>query len=77
MRETRTTMSTSRQRCLSMERRLFTNGTNSTDPVVANRYAWLAGLITRQEPLAGFADALAAQPDDIKVVVTFPTSTKA
>jgi threonine dehydrogenase-like Zn-dependent dehydrogenase len=32
---------------------------------------WLARLITRRVPLAGFAEALAAQPDDIKVVLTF------
>jgi glucose 1-dehydrogenase len=32
---------------------------------------WLEGLITRRVPLDGFADALAAQPDDIKVVLTF------
>jgi threonine dehydrogenase-like Zn-dependent dehydrogenase len=42
--------------------------------VVALRQAdagWLAGLITRQVPLDGHTDALAAQPDDIKVVITF------
>ena len=33
---------------------------------------WLADLITRQEPLARWADAYARQPDDIKTVLTFP-----
>jgi glucose 1-dehydrogenase len=32
---------------------------------------WLAGLITRQVPLANWADAYTRQPDDIKTVLTF------
>jgi threonine dehydrogenase-like Zn-dependent dehydrogenase len=32
--------------------------------------AWLGRLITRRLPLDGFADALDAQPDDVKVVLT-------
>jgi len=32
---------------------------------------WLESLITRRVPLDGFAGALAARPDDIKVVLTF------
>jgi hypothetical protein len=30
---------------------------------------WLERLITRRVPLAGFAEALPARPDDIKVVL--------
>jgi glucose 1-dehydrogenase len=33
---------------------------------------WLAGLITRQVPIARWADAYARQPDDIKTVLQFP-----
>ena len=33
--------------------------------------AWLAGLISRREPLTNFASALSRQPDDIKVVIDF------
>jgi glucose 1-dehydrogenase len=33
---------------------------------------WLADLITRQVPLASWADAYKRQPDDIKTVLTFP-----
>jgi threonine dehydrogenase-like Zn-dependent dehydrogenase len=33
---------------------------------------WLADLITRQVPLAEWADAYARQPDDIKTVLNFP-----
>ena len=33
--------------------------------------AWLARLVTRREPPAEFAHALARQPDDIKVVIQF------
>ena len=33
--------------------------------------AWLARLVTRREPRAEFAHALARQPDDIKVVIQF------
>jgi glucose 1-dehydrogenase len=32
---------------------------------------WLAGLITRQVPLAQWADAYTRQPDDIKTILTF------
>jgi glucose 1-dehydrogenase len=31
---------------------------------------WLAGLISRRVPLAEFADAFTARPDDVKVVIT-------
>jgi len=34
-------------------------------------HGWLADLITRQEPLARWADAYARQPDDIKTVLDF------
>ena len=34
---------------------------------------WLSGLITRRVPLARWMDALARQPDDIKVVVDLAT----
>lgn len=33
---------------------------------------WLAGLITRQVPIARWADAYAREPDDIKTVLQFP-----
>jgi threonine dehydrogenase-like Zn-dependent dehydrogenase len=33
--------------------------------------AWLARLISRREPPERFAQALARQPDDIKVVIQF------
>ncbi len=33
--------------------------------------AWLAGLITRQAPIARWADAYTRQPDDIKTVLNF------
>jgi glucose 1-dehydrogenase len=33
---------------------------------------WLAGLITRQVPLAQWAGAYTRQPDDIKTILTFP-----
>jgi hypothetical protein len=36
---------------------------------------WLAGLITRQVPLAQWADAYTRRPDDIKTVLTFPGGT--
>jgi glucose 1-dehydrogenase len=32
---------------------------------------WLARLITRRVPVERFAEGLRAQPDDIKVVITF------
>lgn len=32
---------------------------------------WLAGLITRQVPLGGWADAYTRRPDDIKTVLDF------
>jgi threonine dehydrogenase-like Zn-dependent dehydrogenase len=43
----------------------------AVDALAAADHDWLEGLITRRLPLEGFADALAAQPDDIKVVLTF------
>lgn len=33
--------------------------------------AWLAGLVSRREPLHGWRQALRRQPDDIKVVIDF------
>lgn len=44
---------------------------SAVEALAAADHDWLAGLITRRVPLEGFADALAAQPDDVKVVLTF------
>ena len=33
--------------------------------------SWLSRLVTRREPPARFEEALARQPDDIKVIIQF------
>lgn len=39
------------------------------DALAKADHSWLARLVSRRVPLANFADALARQPDDVKVVI--------